>query len=81
MWILPLYLHVNQKSDYDMIYDETCTISLSKNNFITASEKYCLFVLFGFYVTFNNLSVILQQCMDVAGSAALLKYHASRHKT
>ena len=21
MWMLPLYLHVNQKSDYDMIYD------------------------------------------------------------
>ena len=24
MWMLPLYLHVNQKADYDMIYDQ-CT--------------------------------------------------------
>ena len=21
VWMLPLYLHINQKSDYDMIYD------------------------------------------------------------
>ena len=22
MWMMPLHLHVNQKSDFDMIYDE-----------------------------------------------------------
>ena len=26
MWMLPLYLHVNQKSDYDDIYDLSTTI-------------------------------------------------------
>ena len=30
-----------------------------------------LFVLFGLYVTFNNLSVISQRCLDVAGSSML----------
>ena len=30
-----------------------------------------LFVLFGLYVAFKNLSVILRQCLDVAGSSML----------
>ena len=28
-----------------------------------------LFVLFRFYITFNDLSVISRQCLDVAGSS------------
>ena len=26
MWMLPLYLHVNQKSDYDMMTKQTTTV-------------------------------------------------------
>ena len=33
MWMLPLYLHVNQKSDYDMIYD-LIKLILVKTNFL-----------------------------------------------
>ena len=31
----------------------------------------CLFVLFGLYVAFYNLSVISRRCLDVAGSSML----------
>ena len=30
---------------------------------------HCLLVLFKFYVGFNNLSFILQQCLNVTGSS------------
>ena len=36
------------------------------------STQFCLFVLFGPYITFNNISVISQWCLDVAGSSMLI---------
>ena len=33
--------------------------------------RVCLFVLFGLYVAFNNLSVKSRRCLDVAGSSML----------
>ena len=43
-------------------------LSVCSQALFYSNEK---FVLFRFYVTFNNLSVILQWCLDVAGISML----------
>ena len=32
MWMLPLYLHVNQKSDYYIIFVFLCNVTVSQNS-------------------------------------------------
>ena len=57
-----------------------------EENCLIGFNDFGLFVLFGFYITFNNLSVILQQCLDVVESSlltirVLTKISCPRHMT
>ena len=51
MWIMPLHLHVNQKSDYDMICDlyslkqRSASITFSNNQLLSKPAEYNVLLL------------------------------------
>ena len=56
MWMMPLHLHIYQKSDYDEYDEEKQTSAARKMTCIS----YCLFVLV-LYIPVNNFSLMLGQ--------------------
>ena len=56
-----------------ILADEYCTFTrhLQLMSELRATSVGSFFVSFGFYVTFNNISVMSRRCLDVAASSVL----------